>query len=201
MKNLIEKETSMSDSKKISRYPVPELDNLPEDIKENILSFKEKLGFIPNVLMALAHRPEEFRAFFSYNAAVMQKESGLTGAEKEMIVIAHSAKNGCQYCVQSHGAVLRLESGEPTLSDQIAINYLEADITPRQKAMIDFAMKVSDNSRAINEKDFALLKGYGFSDEDIWDIAAITAFFNLSNRMMNFAAIRPDDEFYMLGRK
>lgn len=165
------------------------------------MSFKEKLGFIPNVLMALAHRPDEFRAFLAYNAALMNKESGLSAADKEMIIVAHSNYNGCQYCVQSHGAVLRLETGNPTISDQVAVNYLEADITPRQKAMIDFAMKVTTDSRAINEGDFESLRSHGFSDEDIWDIAGITAFFNLSNRMMNFAAIRPDDEFYMMGRK
>lgn len=191
----------MSESKQISRYPVPEFEELPADIQDTILSFKEKLGFIPNVFMALAHRPDEFRAFLAYNAALMNKESGLTAADKEMIVVAHSSLNGCQYCVQSHGAVLRLESGNPTISDQVAVNYLEADITPRQKAMLDFVMKVNSDSRAINEGDFETLRDYGFSDEDIWDIAGITAFFNLSNRMMNFAAIRPDDEFYMLGRK
>ena len=192
----------MSEIKKqISRYPVPKLNDLPTDMQETILSFKEKLGFIPNVVMALAHRPDEFRAFLAYNAALMNKESGLTLADKEMVVIAHSSKNGCQYCVQSHGAALRVVAENPYIADQIAINYLEADITPRQKAMIDFAMKVSDDSRAINEDDFEALRDHGFSDEDIWDIAGITAFFNLSNRMMNFAAIRPDDEFYMMGRK
>lgn len=187
--------------KQISRYPVPELNDLPEDIKATCLAFQEKLGFLPNVLIALAHRPDEFRAFIAYNNAVMAKQSGLTAAEKEMIIIAHSAKNGCQYCVQSHGAALRLASGNSTIADQVAINYHEADLTPRQHTMIKFAMKVSDNSRAINEEDFETLRGHGLSDEDIWDIAAITSFFNLSNRMMNFAAIRPDDEFYMLGRK
>jgi uncharacterized peroxidase-related enzyme len=191
----------MSATKKISRYPVPELSELPADIQDTILSFKEKLGFIPNVLMALAHRPDEFRAFLAYNAALMYKESGLSAAEKEMIIVAHSNHNGCQYCVQSHGAVLRLETGDPTIADQVAVNYLEADISPRQKAMIDFAMKVTTDSRAINEEDFTVLHSHGFSDEDIWDIAGITAFFNLSNRMMNFAAIRPDDQFYMMGRR
>ncbi len=191
----------MSEAKKISRYQVPTLEELPGDIQDTILTFKEKVGFIPNVLMALAHRPDEFRAFMAYNAAVMFKESGLSAAEKEMIVVAHSNHNGCQYCVQSHGAALRLESGNPTIADQVAVNYLEADITPRQKAMIDFAMKVTTDSRAIDAEDFETLRTHGFSDEDIWDIASITAFFNLSNRMMNFAAIRPDDEFYMMGRK
>lgn len=191
----------MSATKTISRYPVPELSKLPADIQDTILSFKEKLGFIPNVLMALAHRPDEFRAFLAYNAALMNKESGLSAAEKEMIIVAHSNHNGCQYCVQSHGAVLRLETGDPTIADQVAVNYLEADISPRQKAMIDFAMKVTTDSRAINEEDFTVLRSHGFADEDIWDIAGITAFFNLSNRMMNFAAIRPDDQFYMMGRR
>lgn len=184
----------------ISRYPVPTLNELPQDIQTTILSFKEKLGFIPNVLMALAHRPDEFRAFLAYNSALMNKESGLSAADKEMVIIAHSSENGCQYCVQSHGAALRVAAENPYIADQVAINYLEADITARQKVMIDFAMKVSDNSRAINEDDFALLRDHGFSNEDIWDIAGITSFFNLSNRMMNFAAIRPDDEFYMMGR-
>jgi len=190
----------MSDANKISRYPVPELNDLPEDLKETILGFQEKLGFIPNVLIALAHRPDELRAFLAYNTAVMGKESGLTAAEKEMLIVAHSNHNGCIYCVASHGAVLRLETGDPTMADKIAVNYREADITPRQKAMIDFAMKVSNDSRSINEADFAILRGHGLNDEDIWDIAAITAFFNLSNRMMSFAAIRPDDEFYAMGR-
>lgn len=190
----------MNETKKISRYPVPELNDMPEDIKETILGFKEQLGFIPNVLVALAHRPDEFRAFLAYNNALMGKESGLTPAEKEMLIIAHSNHNGCSYCVQSHGAALRVATGNPTIADQIAVNYKEADITPRQKAMIAFAMKVTNDSRSINEEDFETLRPHGFSDEDIWDIAGITAFFNLSNRMMNFAAIRPDDEFYMMGR-
>lgn len=185
----------------ISRYPVPEIDDLPEDIKTTCLEFKEKLGFIPNVLIGLAHRPDEFRAFLAYNNALMNKESGLTAADKEMIIIAHSNHNGCSYCVQSHGAALRLATDNPTIADQVTVNYHEADITPRQKAMIDFAMKVTTDSRCINDEDFQTLRSHGFSDEDIWDIAGITAFFNLSNRMMNFAAIRPDDEFYMLGRR
>lgn len=190
----------MSEANNISRYPVPELNDLPDDIRETILGFQEKLGFIPNVLIALAHRPDEFRAFLAYNNAVMGKESGLTAAEKEMIIIAHSNHNGCVYCVASHGAVLRLETGDPTISEKVAVNYHEADITPRQKAMIAFAMKVTTDSRSINKADFETLRDHGLSDEDIWDIAAITAFFNLSNRMMNFAAIRPDDEFYAMGR-
>ncbi len=186
--------------KNISRYPVPEINDLPEDIKETILAFQEQMGFVPNVLMALAHRPAEFRAFLAYNDALMNKESGLTAAEKEMIIVAFSNYNGCTYCVMSHGAALRLETKNPNIAEQVAVNYHEADITPRQKAMIDFAMKVTKDSRSINEADFETLRTHGFSDEDIWDIAGITAFFNLSNRMMNFAAVHPDDEFYMMGR-
>ena len=190
----------MSEAKAISRYPVPQLNDLPEDIKETVLAFQEKLGFIPNVLMALAHRPDEFRAFLAYNNAAMNKESGLTAADREMIILAHSCHNGCVYCVASHGAVLRLETGDSTISDKVAVNYREADLTPRQTAMLDFTMKVTTNARAIDEDDFATLRTHGFSDEDIWDIAAITSFFNLSNRMMNFLAVHPDDEFYAMGR-
>lgn len=187
-------------TKNISRYPVPEMNDLPDDIKDTCLAVREQMGFIPNVLFALAHRPDELRAFLAYNNALMNKESGLTAADKEMIIIAFSSQNGCSYCVQSHGAALRLATEDPTIADQIAVNYHEADITPRQKAMIDFAMKVTNDSRTINADDFEKLRTHGFSDEDIWDIAGITAFFNLSNRMMNFAAVRPDDRFYMLGR-
>jgi uncharacterized peroxidase-related enzyme len=190
----------MSDTKAISRYPVPALNELPADIRETLLTFQEKLNFIPNVLIALAHRPDELRAFLAYNKAVINNESGLTAAEKEMIIVAHSNYNGCMYCVASHGAFLRIEAKDPNMSDKVAVNYREADITPRQKAMIAFAMKVTTDSRSINEDDFATLRTHGFTDEDIWDIAAITSFFNLSNRMMNFAAIRPDDEFYKMGR-
>ncbi len=187
--------------KKISRYPVPTIDGLPDDIRQIALSLQETAGFIPNVLFALAHRPAELRAFLAYNDALMNKESGLSAAEKEMLIVAFSNYNGCTYCVLSHGASLRLETKDPTIADQVAVNYHEADITPRQKAMIDFAMKVTKKSYSINEEDFEKLRAHGFSDEDIWDIAGITAFFNLSNRMMNFAAVRPDDEFYMLGRQ
>ena len=186
--------------KKISRFPVPGLDTLPGDIKETCLKAKEQMGFVPNVLSALTHRPDEFRAFLAYSGALMEKQSGLTPADKEMLIIAHSNHNGCSYCVASHGAALRLATGDPTIADKVAVNYREADITPRQKAMIDFAMKVTTDSHAIEQADFDTLKDHGFSDEDIWDIAAITAFFNLSNRMMNFLAVRPDDEFYQMGR-
>lgn len=185
---------------KISRFPVPALNDLPEDLQEAIRSFEEKLGFIPNVFMGLAHRPEELRAFLAYNTAVMGKETNLTAAEKEMIILVHSNVNGCVYCCASHGAVLRLESGDPTLADKIMVNYKEAPITDRQKAMLDFAMKVSDDSRSINKADFEILRGHGLTDEDIWDIAGIVSFFNLSNRMMSFVGIHPDDEFYAMGR-
>lgn len=190
----------MNELKKISRYPVPTLDEVPDDLKEIFIATQEKIGFIPNVFFALAHRPAELRAFLAYNDALMNKESGLTASEKEMIIIAFSSVNGCTYCVMSHGATLRLESGNPLLADQIAVNYHEADLNKREKALINFAMKVSSNSSEINESDFDELKKHGLSDEDIWDIAGITAFFNLSNRMMNFAAVRADDQFYSLGR-
>lgn len=186
--------------KNISRYPVPDLNDLPEDIKATFLAVKKARGFVPNVLFALAHRPAEFRAFVAYNKALMQKESGLSKAEKEMIIIATSSKTGCMYCVMSHGSSLRVISKKPMISDQIAVNYREADISPRERAMIDFAMKVSNDSKSINHNDFEILHKHGFSDEDIWDIAGIIAFFDLSNRMMNFAKVRPDEEFYNLGR-
>lgn len=191
----------MSEAKKLSRYPVPEVDELPEDLQEICLAYKEQAGFVPNVLRVLGHRPAELRAFLAYNDALMNKESGLTAADKEMMIIAFSATNGCTYCVQSHGAALRVASGNPYIADQVAVNHLEADITPRQKAMIDFAMKLTNNSKAIVEEDFEALRAHDFSDEDIWDIAGITAFFNMSNRLMTFTACHPDEEFYMMGRK
>ncbi len=185
----------------ISRYPIPMVDDLPEDIKETMLMVQEARGFVPNVLFALAHRPAEFRAFITYNNAIMKKESGLSAAEKEMIIIATSNDNDCMYCVMSHGASLRVITKQATISDQIAVNYREADISPREKAMIDFAMKVSKDSKSIGHEDFEILYQHGFSDEDIWDINAIISFYGLSNRMMNFAKVRPDEEFYMMGRK
>ena len=185
---------------KISRYPVPELEDLPEDIRARILEVQEKSGFVPNVFLALAHRPEEWRAFFAFHDALMEKKSGLTKAEREMIVVATSNANGCQYCVIAHGAILRIRSKNPLLADQVAINHRKADITPRQKAMLDFAMKVALDSGAIGDDDFATLHGHGFSDEDIWDIGAVAAFFGLSNRMANMTAMRPNDEFYLMGR-
>ena len=184
----------------ISRFPVPEIDSLPEDIKERVLAVQEKAGFVPNVFLVLAHRPKEFRAFFAYHDALMEKEGNLTKAEREMIVVATSNANSCQYCVIAHGAVLRIRAKNPLVADQVAINYLKADITPRQKAMLDFAMQVSMDSETVTEEDFDILRGHGFTDEDIWDIAGITAFFGMSNRMANVTSMRPNDEFYAMGR-
>ena len=184
----------------ISRYPVPELSDLPEDIRSRILAVQEKSGFVPNVFLALAHRPEEFRAFFAYHDALMEKDSGLTKAEREMIVVATSNANECQYCVIAHGAILRVRAKNPLIADQVAVNYRKADITPRQKAMLDFALKVCLQAQQVDEADFARLREHGFSDEDIWDIAAVSAFFGMSNRMANFMSMRPNDEFYLLGR-
>lgn len=184
----------------ISRYPIPELDTLPEDIREQILAVQEKAGFIPNVFLALAHRPAEFRAFFAYHDALMEKDSGLSKAEREMIVVATSGANNCQYCVIAHGAILRIRAKDPLIADQVAINYRKSDINPRQMAMLDFAMKVSLDAQDIGEADYQTLYPHGFNDEDIWDIAAISAFFGLSNRMVNFASMRPNDEFYLMGR-
>ena len=185
----------------ISRYPVPDLSGLPEDIRGEILKVQEKAGFVPNVFLTLAHRPDEFRAFFAYHNALMLKESGLTKAEKEMIVVATSGANNCQYCVIAHGAILRVYSKNPLLADQIAVNFHEADITPRQHAMLGFALKVATDSAALCDADYQAMREHGFSDEDIWDIGAITAFFALSNRMANLISMRPNDEFYMLGRQ
>jgi len=184
----------------ISRYPVPELKDLPEDIRSRILAVQEKSGFVPNVFLALAHRPDEFRAFFAYHDALMEKDSGLTKAEREMIVVATSGANGCLYCVVAHGAILRIRAKNPRVADQVAVNHSKAEITPRQKAMLDFAMKVATESHAVGEADFAVLREAGFSDADIWDIGAVAAFFALSNRMANLTAMRPNDEFYLLGR-
>ena len=185
----------------ISRFPVPDLADLPDDIREMILAVQEKAGFVPNVFLAFAHRPAEMRAFFAYHDALMEKESGLSKAEREMIVVATSAANGCLYCVMAHGAILRIRAKNPLLADQVAINYRKADITPRQRAMLDFAMKVSQDSKAVADADFATLHDQGFTDEDIWDIAAISAFFALSNRMANFLSMRPNGEFFTMGRE
>ena len=187
-------------AKPISRYPVPALQSLPEDIRSRILAVQEKSGFVPNVFLALAHRPDEFRAFFAYHDALMEKEGGLSKAEREMIVVATSGANNCQYCVVAHGAILRVRARDPLVADQVAINYRKADITPRQRAMLDFAMKVALEAQAIGEADFARLREHGFSEEDAWDIGAIAAFFALSNRMANLTDMRPNDEFYLLGR-
>lgn len=184
----------------ISRFPVPSLNSLPEDIRTRILGVQEKSGFVPNVFLALAYRPDEFRAFFAYNDALMEKDGGLSKAEREMIVVATSAANQCHYCVISHGAVLRIRAKNPLIADQIANNYRKADITPRERAMLDFAVKVCLESQTTSAKDFEVLRSHGFSDDDIWDISAISAFFALSNRMASVTDMRPNDEFFMMGR-
>jgi len=184
----------------ISRYPVPRLEDLPEDIRARVLEVQEKAGFIPNVFLTLAHRPAEFRAFFAYHDALMLKEGGLSKAEREMIVVATSGANDCLYCIVAHGAILRVYAKNPLVADQVAVNYRKADITPRQKAMLAFALKVAQKSAEIVDDDFTALRAHGFSDEDIWDIGAIAAFFALSNRMANLIAMRPNDEFHVLGR-
>ena len=182
------------------RFPTPALDQLPEDIRSRILAVQEKSGFVPNVFLTLAYRPDEFRAFFAYHDALMEKDSGLSKAEREMIVVATSAANQCQYCVIAHGAILRIRAKNPLIADQVAINYRKADITPRQKAMLDFAMKVSQAAHAVAEDDIERLKAHGFDEEDVWDIVAITGLFGFSNRMANVMSIRPNDAFYTMGR-
>jgi uncharacterized peroxidase-related enzyme len=184
----------------ISRYPVPVLADLPEDLRARMLEVQDKAGFIPNVFLALAHRPDEFRAFFAYHDALLLRDSGLSKGEKEMIIVATSGANRCLYCVVAHGAVLRIYEKKPLIADQVATNYLKADITPRQKAMLGFALKVCMASADITEADYDALKVHGFSEEDIWDIGAITALFGLSNRMANLISMRPNDEFYLMGR-
>ncbi len=184
-----------------TRYPFPDLNTLPEDIRTRILQVQEKAGFIPNVFLAFARRPAEWHAFFAYHDALMLKEEGsLTKGEREMIVTATSAANQCLYCVVAHGAILRIYEKKPFVADQVAVNYRKADITPRQRAMLDFAMKVSQSAHALDDADFAALQAHGFDDEDAWDIAAITAFFGLSNRMASFANMQPNPEFYQMGR-
>ena len=187
-------------AKAISRYPVPALAGLPDDIRARILAVQEKAGFVPNVFLTLAHRPDEFRAFFAYHDALMEKEGGLTKAEREMIVVATSGANGCLYCVVAHGALLRIYAKDALVADQVATNYRKADIAPRQKAMLAFALKVALRSADIDDADFDALRAHGFSDEDAWDIGAIAAFFALSNRMANLIGMRPNDEFHLLGR-
>jgi uncharacterized peroxidase-related enzyme len=182
------------------RFPTPAINTLPPDIRERLLAVQEKSGFVPNVFLTLAYRPDEFRAFFAYHDALMDKDGGLTKAEREMIVVATSSANQCHYCVIAHGAILRIRAKNPQISDQIAVNYRKADITSRQRAMLDFAMKVATEAHQVSETDFIHLASHGFRDDDIWDIAAITAFFALSNRIANVTGMRPNDEFYMMGR-
>ena len=192
--------SSNTSPKAISRFPVPRLEALPEDVRARILAVQEKAGFVPNVFLALAHRPDEFRAFFAYHDALMVKEGGLSKGEREMIVVATSAANGCHYCVVAHGALVRIYQKAPLLADQVAVNYRKADITPRQRAMLDFAMKVALRSAEIGDDDYARLRDHGFTDEDAWDIAGIAAFFGMSNRIANAIDMRPNDEFYLMGR-
>ncbi len=184
----------------ISRFHVPALEEMPTDIRERVVAVQEKSGFIPNVFLALANRPEEFRAFFAYHDALMERDSGLTKAEREMIVVATSSANSCQYCVIAHGAILRIRARNPLLADQIAVNYLKADITERQRLMLSFAMQVADAAETVEDDDIRELRQAGFSDDDIWDIGAVAAFFALSNRMANLTRMRPNDEFYAMGR-
>jgi uncharacterized peroxidase-related enzyme len=185
----------------ISRFPIPALGELPDDVRARIVTVQEKAGFVPNVFLALAHRPAEFRAFFAYHDALMEKKGGLTKAEREMIVVATSSVNHCHYCIVAHGAILRIRAQQPLLADQIAIAYLNADdLTARQRAMLDFAVKVAERSHQVDDDDFAMLRRHGFSDDDIWDIGAIAALFALSNRMANLLALRPNEEFYTMGR-
>lgn len=184
----------------ISRFPVPALADLPDDIRQRIEAVQEKSGFVPNVFLVLAHRPEEFRAFFAYHDALMDKPGNLSKAEREMIVVATSNLNQCQYCVVAHGAILRIRAKNPLVADQVAINYRKADITGRQKAMLDFAVKVSAEAYKVGDEDLEILKSHGFTEDDAWDIAAISGFFGMSNRLANVTSMRPNDEFYTLGR-
>jgi uncharacterized peroxidase-related enzyme len=184
----------------ISRFPVPDLDTLPADIRTRIVAVHEKAGFIPNVFLAWAHRPDEFRAFFAYHDALLEKEGGLTKAEREMIVVATSSVNHCHYCVIAHGAILRIRAKHPLLADQVAVNYLNAELTPRQRAMLDFAVKVAQRSHEVSDDDVAALRGHGMTEDEVWDVGAIAALFALSNRMANVMALKPNAEFYTMGR-
>jgi len=184
----------------ISRFPVPDLAALPDDIRARIDAVHEKAGFIPNVFLTLAHRPDEFRAFFAYHDALMLKDGNLSQGEREMIVVATSAVNQCLYCVVAHGALVRIYEKQPLLADQVAVNYLKADLTERQKAILAYAMKVCERSHEVSDEDYVTLRGHGLSDEDIWDIASITAFFGMSNRIANAISMRPNDEFFLMGR-
>ncbi len=185
----------------ISRFPPPDLAGLPADIRARIAAVEEKSGFVPNVFLALARRPDEFRAFFAYHDALMEKPGALSKAEREMIVVATSGANQCQYCVVAHGAILRIRAKNPFVADQVAINHRKADLEPRQKAMLDFAIKVAERSHAIDDADYEELRSHGFSDDDAWDNAAIAALFAMSNRLANAFSIRPNDEFYAMGRQ
>jgi uncharacterized peroxidase-related enzyme len=184
----------------ISRFPVPDIATLPEDIRARITAVQEKSGFVPNVFLTLAHRPDEFRAFFAYHDALMDKPGPITKAEREMIVVATSSANQCQYCVVAHGAILRVRAKNPLIADQVAVNYRKGDITGRQKAMLDFAMKVSARAYEVGDDDIQDLKAHGFTEDDVWDIAAIAAFFGMSNRLANVTSMRPNDEFFAMGR-
>ena len=185
----------------ISRFPVPELDELPDDVRETILAVQEKTGFVPNVFLALAHRPAEFRAFFAYHEALVEREdSGLTKAEREMIIVATSGANDCLYCVVAHGAILRIRAKDPLIADQLATNHRTGDVTPRQRAMLDYAMKVALDAAAIEDEDVDVLLGHGFTHDDVWDIGAIAAMFAMSNRLVHMAAIPPNEEFYSMAR-
>jgi uncharacterized peroxidase-related enzyme len=184
----------------ISRFPVPALAGLPDDVREKILEVQEKAGFVPNVFLAFAHRPAEFRAFFAYHDALLLRDSGLSKGEKEMVIVATSGANQCLYCVVAHGALLRIYEKNPLVADQVAVNHRKADITPRQRAMLDFAVKVTSESHLVGDADFAALREHGFSDDDAWDIAGIAALFGLSNRIANVSSMRPNDEFYLMGR-
>jgi uncharacterized peroxidase-related enzyme len=190
----------MSSPQPISRFPVPALEDLPDDIRARIEAVAERSGFIPNVFLVLAHRPEEFRAFMAYHDALMERDSGLSKGERELIVVATSAANDCQYCVVAHGAIARVRMKDPLIADQVAINYRKADLTERQKAMLAFALQVATRSQEIVEADLDALRGHGFSDDDIWDIGSIASFFALSNRMANLTSMRPNAEFYAMGR-
>jgi len=190
----------MAKAPAISRFPVPKLKDLPDDVRARIEAVQEKSGFIPNVFLVLAHRPDEFRAFMAYHDALMDKPGGLTKAEREMIVVATSSPNQCQYCVLAHGAILRIRAKNPLIADQIAVNYRKADVTPRQRAMLDFALKVSQSSAEVDDADIAAVRAHGFSQEDVWDMMAIAAFFAMSNRIANVTGMRPNDEFFKLGR-
>ena len=187
-------------TKPLSRFPVPTLESLPEDVRERILAVQEKAGFVPNVFLVLAHRPQEFRAFFAYHDALMEKEQGLSRAEREMIVVATSAANQCQYCVVAHGALLRIYSKRPLLADQVAINYRQAELSTRERGMLEFALKVAGAAEELDQGDFSALHQLGFEDEEIWDIGAIAAFFALSNRMAGLTQMWANPEFYLLGR-